>query len=168
MPSPARGDRVAVMFFCLGNICRSPIAEALFRHKLSEQGLDDRFLVRSSGTGAYHVGEGADPGSARVCRQRLGDSLGRHRAQQLTAEHLETFDLLVAMDPSNMANARRLRGGQDTEILLLRDFEPQASQRGLGVPDPWGGGPGGFDEVYDIVDRCLDNLLEHIRQRELL
>ena len=161
-------DRIAVMFFCLGNICRSPIAEALFRHKLADQGLGDRFLVRSSGTGAYHVGEGADPGSCRVCAQRLGDDLSGHRAQQLTAEHLERFDYLVAMDTSNIENARRLRGGQQAELLLLRDFEPRESQRGLGVPDPWGGGAGGFDEVYDIVDRCLDNLLDHIRERESL
>jgi protein-tyrosine phosphatase len=149
-----------VMFFCLGNICRSPLAEALFRHKIDERGFSDRFEVASSGTGGYHVGEGADPGSRRVARERLGDDLSSHSAQQLDAEHLRTYDVLVAMDESNRRNARSLAGADEVEFLLIRDFEPDPADRGADVPDPWGGGGRGFERVYEILDRCIDALIE--------
>jgi protein-tyrosine phosphatase len=159
---------MSVMFFCLGNICRSPLAEALFRFEAQERGLADRFRIASSGTGAYHVGEPPDPGSIRVARERLGLDISHQRAQQLRREHIEQFDYLVAMDRSNQRNARALGGPADKGILLLRDFEPDPSLRGRDVPDPWGGGASQFEEVYDIVTRCtrrlLDTILEETRQ----
>lgn len=155
-------ESTGIMFFCLGNICRSPLAEGLFRYHVEARGLCDRFRIESSGTSAYHIGQPPDPGSVRVARERLGLDLTTQRAQQLTAEDLASFDFVVAMDAENLQNARRLSGGGAAPLLLLRDFEPRESDRGKGVPDPWGGGPRGFEEVFEIVERCTEQLLEHV------
>lgn len=148
---------VRIMFFCLGNICRSPLAEGIFRHHVERAGFAADFHIESSGTSAYHVGEPPDMGSQRVVQQRLGVSIADQRAQQLSADHLRDFDVLVAMDASNRANARRL--GHHREIMLLRDFEPNPP-RGGDVPDPWGGGANQFELVYEIVHRCTGELLD--------
>ena len=156
---------IRVMFFCLGNICRSPLAEGLFRHKIEARGLEARFHVESSGTSGYHVGDPPDPGSQLVARQRLGLDISDQRSQKLTREHVEGFDYVVAMDAANRRDASRwLPEGK--AIHLLRDFEPDPSERGEGVPDPWGGGGSQFDLVFDIVDRCLDGFLDHVVERE--
>ncbi len=159
---------VKVMFFCLGNICRSPLAEGVFRHLVDQRGFREVFTIASSGTSSYHVGESPDPGSQRVAKRRGGIDISAQRSQQLTAEHLTEFDYLVAMSASNEQNAARLRGGEDAEFLLLRDFEPDAGARGQDVPDPWGKGDAAFEEVYDIVERCCARLLDHIIEQEAL
>lgn len=156
-------EPVKVMFFCLGNICRSPLAEGLFRHKVEQRGLQDRFHIESSGTSSYHVGELPDPGSRRVAKQRIDLDISYQRSQQLTREHVESFDVLVAMDQSNRQNAERWGTGR--QIDLLRDWEPNDAEKGQGVPDPWGGGGSQFDLVFDIVDRCCDELLDDLCQR---
>lgn len=161
-------EPIGVMFFCLGNICRSPLAEALFRYHVRERGLDDQFLIASSGTSAYHVGEPPDPGSVRVARERLDLDISHQRAQQLDAGHLAEFDYLVAMDNSNLSNARRLNGAEEANLLLFRNFEPNPDDRGADVPDPWGGGSSQFERVYDIVYRCSETFLDHICEREQL
>ncbi|MFU8805651.1 MAG: low molecular weight protein-tyrosine-phosphatase [Bradymonadaceae bacterium] len=157
---------ISVMFFCLGNICRSPLAEALFRFEVQSRSLEARFLIESSGTSAYHIGEPPDAGSVRVARRRLSLDISDQRAQQLSREHIERFDYLVAMDRSNQGNAQHLAGSLEQEILLLRDFEPDPALHGEDVPDPWGGGPSHFDEVYDIVARSTRELLEYIIESE--
>jgi len=151
------------MFFCLGNICRSPLAEGLFRHKVDERGLAERFHIESSGTSSYHVGELPDPGSRQVAKARLGIDISYQRSQQLTRQHVEAFDYLVAMDESNRRGAERWADGK--AIHLLRDWEPNPRDRGTGVPDPWGGGGSQFDLVFDIVDRCCERLLDEIIER---
>jgi protein-tyrosine phosphatase len=151
------------MFFCLGNICRSPLAEGLFRHKVEERGLDHAFHIESSGTSSYHVGELPDPGSRQVAKQRIGLDISYQRSQQLTRNHVETFDVVVAMDESNRRTASRF--GVDKQIDLLREWEPDPADRSEGVPDPWGGGGSHFDRVFDIVDRCCERLLDELVQR---
>ncbi len=155
-------SKIRVMFFCLGNICRSPLAEALFRHKVEERGLGDRFHIESSGTSAYHVGEAPDPGSQRVAYDRLGLDISRQRSQQLTDAHHREFDYLVAMDRSNRRHALRMDSADEERVLLLRNFETEPSKRGTDVPDPYGGGSNHFDEVFAIVDRCTERLLDHL------
>lgn len=156
------------MFFCLGNICRSPLAEALFRHHVALQGFDDRFEIASSGTSAYHIGEPPDPGSVQVARERLNLDISGQRAQQLSDTHIREYDYLVAMDRSNLANAENLQGAGEANLLLFRDFEPNYAHRGADVPDPWGGGSSQFEKVYDIVHRCAESLLNHIIETEHL
>lgn len=159
-------ESIGVLFFCLGNICRSPLAEALFRYHVAQKGLEDRFSIASAGTGGYHVGEPPDPGSVRVARNRLDLDISHQRAQQLAPRHFDGYDYLVAMDRSNLRDARRLAGADDANLFLFRNFEPDDSNRGEDVPDPYGGDQSHFENVYDIVDRCTASFLEHIRQTE--
>ena len=159
-------EPIRIMFFCLGNICRSPLAEAVFRHHVRERGLDDTFEIASSGTSSYHIGEAPDPGSVRVARERLDLDISHQRAQQLDASHLRDYDYLVAMDRSNLDNARRLEGAAEANLLLFRDFEPDDADRGADVPDPWGGGQDHFEKVYDIVQRCSRAFLDEVCRRE--
>lgn len=147
-----------VMFFCLGNICRSPLAEGLFCHHLQVRGLEHRFHVESSGTSAYHAGEPPDLGSQRVILKHLGVDISHQKAQQLQANHLSEFDVVVAMDESNRTNALKLR--PNSRIILLRDYDPDFP--GDDVPDPYGGGANQFELVYDLVYRCTERLLDDL------
>lgn len=156
---------IRVMFFCLGNICRSPLAEALFRYHVEQRGLKGRFVIDSSGTSSYHVGEPPDPGSVRVARERLDLDISDQRAQQLSSEHMSSFDYLVAMDHSNIENALSLAGAEEADLYLLRDFDSGDGRSG-DVPDPWGGGSSHFEKVYDIVDRCTQEFLDHVCELE--
>lgn len=151
-----------IMFFCLGNICRSPLAEALFRFHVQAQGFGDYFHIESSGTGAYHVGEPPDPGSIRIARQRLHLDISSQRAQQLHSRHFHQFDYLVAMDRANLRHAQELNGASESTLLLLRDFEPRWEHRGQDVPDPWGYGNDHFEAVYEILFRSTKTFLDHL------
>jgi len=150
--------QIHVMFFCLGNICRSPIAEGVFAHLVSEAGLKERFLIDSSGTSGYHAGEAPDPGSQRVVLKRLGVDISHQKAQRLSAVHLEQFDVLVALDANNRRDALRLN--PKAEIHLMRDFDPNG--KGEDVPDPWGYDDSQFELVFDIVHRSSERLLQHL------
>ncbi len=145
----------SVLFICLGNICRSPLAQGVCEAHLARRGAR-HISVDSAGTGAWHVGEAPDPGSVRVAA-RHGIDISAQRARQLRADDGDRFDLLVAMDGSNLVNTRRATGRDD--VVLLRDFDPAG--RG-DVPDPWGGGNDGFAEVYAILDRSMPALLDHL------
>ena len=150
------------MFFCLGNICRSPLAEGVFKAQAAARGVAERFHVESSGTSGYHVGEPPDPGSLHIARKLGGLDLSAQRAQQLNASHLSRFDLLVGMSGSNLRDARRLPGAAQARLVLMRSFEPDAALRGADVPDPWGRGEDAFEEVYRIVWRCSERLLDEL------
>jgi protein-tyrosine phosphatase len=151
-------EPIRVIFVCLGNICRSPLAKGVFMAKAAQRGLSDRIEVDSAGTSAYHVGEPPDPGSLRVAR-RVGIDLSRDRARQVTRRDLGRFDYIIALDRSNRRNLERV-GADPDKVHLLRDFEPNAHSPD--VPDPWGGGLDGFEDVYAIVDRATEGLLDHI------
>jgi protein-tyrosine phosphatase len=146
-----------IMFVCLGNICRSPAAEAVFLHTAKKRGIGDRYFADSSGTAAYHVGSPSDARMRKAAEAR-GIAI-THRGQQLKRAHLQQFDLILCMDKDNLTDARRLT--QDPveldKIKLLREFDPNG--RG-DVPDPYYGGPAGFDDVLDIVTRCNESLLD--------
>lgn len=145
-----------VLFVCLGNICRSPLAEGVFRHRVQRSGLEDRFHVDSCGTSAYHVGEPPDPGSVSVAGDH-GIDLSAQRSRQLRPDDLRKFHYVICMDASNVRNTRRVGDGP---IRMLREWDPDGPG---GVPDPWGGGLGGFEQVFAIVDRSCAALLDDIR-----
>ena len=148
-----------ILFVCLGNIVRSPLAENMFRHLAEEAGVGDRYEVDSAGTASYHVGESPDARMRRVAGQRGLQYTGS--ARQVTAQDFDRFDLLIAMDSTNRSNLRRLaRSASDEEkIRLMREFDPEGSAN-ANVPDPYYGGIDGFERVYDIVERTCQSLLE--------
>lgn len=156
---------IAVLFVCLGNICRSPLAEGVFRHLLDQEGLADRFRVDSAGTDSWHVGESPDARSVRTAAAH-GVSLGGH-ARQTLPEDFRRFDYIVAMDRSNLADLQRFRDGVGGEasLYLLREFDPQGGP-GAEVPDPYYGGPNGFEDVFAMVERSCRGLLDHILEEE--
>jgi protein-tyrosine phosphatase len=154
-----------LLFVCMGNICRSPTAEGTMKHVLLEAGLDSWVEVDSAGTGAWHVGDSADP-RARAAARRRGIDL-TSIARQVTREDLESFDLILAADADNQRNLLAL-AGEDPErrakVRLLREFDQASVKTGdLDVPDPYYGGADGFDDVLDIVDAACRGLLAEIR-----
>lgn len=155
-------QRIGVLFVCLGNICRSPLAEGVFRHIVSRAGLQDRFLIDSAGTSGYHDGEGPDP---RTCAVAAGRGIILdHASRRLRPGDLERFDYVLAMDSDNLERIQALADGRaGPHIALLRAFDPEAPA-GAEVPDPYFGGPGGFDDVQDMVERACAGLLAHIRR----
>jgi protein-tyrosine phosphatase len=155
-------DVYRVCFVCLGNICRSPIAETVMRSLLGDAGLDGAVEVSSAGTGDWHVGEGADERALDVLTRNNYDASG-HRAQQFVADMFTERDLVVAMDRTNAAALRRLAPpGESGKIRLLRSFDPDADADD--VPDPYYGGPGGFDDVLTMVDAACRGLLTWLEQ----
>jgi protein-tyrosine phosphatase len=154
-------QEISVLFVCLGNICRSPLAEGVFRHVLDESGISDRFFVDSAGTGGWHVGESPDHRAVRTAATR-GITLSGH-SRQIQPEDFRRFDYIVAMDQSNLSHLERYREGVggDAALYLLREFDPEGGP-GEEVPDPYYGGPNGFEAVYEMVDRSCRGLLDHI------
>jgi protein-tyrosine phosphatase len=158
--------KLKVLFVCLGNICRSPLAEGVFRHLVEAAGLSDRFTIDSAGTSSYHIGDPPDTRTSAVALARGIKLSGA--ARQLTLQDLNDCDYVLAMDEHNLANVRRVSRGRPTpaQIKLLREFDPDAVD--LDVPDPYYGGARGFELVHDIVERSCAALLEHIRKEHQL
>ena len=151
---------VSVLFVCLGNICRSPTAEGVFRQLVKEAGLAERIRTDSAGTGDYHIGERPDP---RACwaASRRGYDLSPLRARQVSAQDFHDFDYVLAMDEQNARALQRIAPAELAgKIRLFTDF---ASRGERGVPDPYAGGPQGFEFVLDLVEDAAQGLLRHIR-----
>jgi protein-tyrosine phosphatase len=152
-----------VLFVCLGNICRSPTAEAVMRGLVAERGLDSQVEVDSAGTGSWHIGNPPDHRATEAAASR-GVELGG-AARQVSQADLEAFDWVIAMDRENLEDLRALRTGAEGEAepALLRSFDPDAVAAGdLDVPDPYYGGSEGFEIVLDVVERGCDGLLAEI------
>ncbi len=157
----AEDQKIRLMFVCLGNICRSPLAEAAFRAEVQKAGLSDVFETSSSGTGEWHVGKQADQRMRETAR-RYGMSLDEHRAQQFDAGHFAEFDHILVMDKDNLHDVlfldRKERHGN--KVRLFREFDPQPDD--YQVPDPYFGGRQGFEDVFEIVRRTARQLLDRL------
>jgi len=154
-----------VLMVCMGNICRSPTAEAVLRHRLARVGLDDRVAVDSAGTYDGHAGDPPDPRAQRHAARR-GYDLSRLRARPVVAEDFQRFGLVLAMDRDNLAAlARRQPPGAPPPRLLM----PFSGREGLPeeVPDPYYGGPEGFETVLDLVETACDGLVADLQRRLL-
>ena len=151
-----------ILFVCLGNICRSPTAEAVFRHQLQQQQLDHVIECDSAGTSGYHIGEAPDRRAAQAARLR-GYEMDMLRGRQVQDEDFKTFDLILAMDHNNLADLRR-RAGRSFEhkLKLFLEFGDGSEQE---VPDPYFGGREGFDHVLDLVESASAGLIRHLRGR---
>lgn len=152
-----------ILTVCLGNICRSPTGEAALRAVFDERGLDVE--VDSAGTAAYHVGE--PPDHRMTAAAADVDLRLRGAARQVTPEDLERFDLVLAMDQSNLSDLRRIAppGLPDGRMRLFRDFDPDG--RGRDVPDPYYGGRDGFDEVVEMCRRTAEAIADEVEAGRL-
>ena len=149
------------MFVCLGNICRSPLAEGLFREKVRAAGLEDRFEIASSGTGDWHVGQPPDDRMTQTAAAQ-GLSIEQQRACQFAAEDLAGYDHIFVMDKSNLHDVLHLdRQEQHAgKVRLFREFDPEPGD--YQVPDPYQGGRQGFENVYQIADRTTAVILQRL------
>ncbi|MFD2689057.1 low molecular weight protein-tyrosine-phosphatase [Streptomyces phyllanthi] len=152
-----------VCFVCTGNICRSPMAESVFRARTAEAGLDGRVEVDSAGTGGWHEGDGADPRTVAVLESAGYES--DHRARQFHASWFARLDLVIALDSGHLAALRRLAPTPEdaAKIRLLRSYDPAAGDD-LDVPDPYYGGMDGFEECLEMVEAASSGLLTAVQQ----
>ncbi len=152
---------IRVLFVCLGNICRSPLAEGVFRKLVDEAGLSAHFEIDSAGTGPWHVGEPADRRMQRTAR-RYGVDLSKHVARQLSEKDLAYYDYIFVMDRENLEDVLHLdhEGRFRDKVQLFRSFDPEPGNGE--VPDPYYGGERGFETVYQIVERTARRLLQHL------
>lgn len=163
---PMDDRTVRILFVCMGNICRSPLAEGIFRELVNRDGLHEQIEIDSAGIGSWHVGELADPRTRAVAQQR-GLSL-TSRARQVRPDDLDEFDLLIVMDEDNLRAVERLRATLPprAELRRLREFDSTADSD-LDVPDPFYGGDDGFEVVHDMIGRACEGLLEYVRRTRL-
>ena len=154
---------VRVLFVCMGNICRSPVSQGVFENVLRREGLEREVFVDSAGTGHWHVGSPPDERAQRSAGLR-GLDLGAQRARQISPEDCDDFDYILTMDEDNYRTVSALCRGSAVVRPFL-DFAPDSPERQ--VPDPYYGGPGGFERVLDLVEEASEGLLDDIRDRHL-
>lgn len=161
---PDQGVReiVNVLFVCLGNICRSPMAEAVLRHKVAEHRLEDQISVDSAGTGDWHIGNPPHEGTRRILDLH-GISYEKMRARLVSGDDFESFQYIICMDKSNGDNVRKIPGGEHAKLLFFMDLLPEEELRE--VPDPYF--TGNFEQVYALIDAGCDVLLEKIIKDKL-
>lgn len=154
-----------ILFVCLGNICRSPMGEGMMKYLIEDKSKSNEFFIDSAGTGAYHIGNLPDP-RMRATARKHGIELDS-RARQFTAEDFKGFDLIVAMDSSNYQNIVGLANTKEEKdkVVLMRAYD-EASFENEDVPDPYYGGDAGFENVYQIIHRCCNNLLKEIENEK--
>ncbi|MEU6550689.1 low molecular weight protein-tyrosine-phosphatase [Streptomyces sp. NPDC046915] len=151
-----------VCFVCTGNICRSPMAESVFRARVAEAGLEELIEVDSAGTGGWHEGDGADPRTVSVLDDHGYDS--GHTARQFQASWFGRLDLVIALDTGHLKALRRLAPTEEDarKVRLLRSYDPAAADD-LDVPDPYYGGLDGFEECLEMVEAASTGLLAAVR-----
>ncbi len=159
-PAPGgwKTGSVRIAMVCLGNICRSPMAEVVARALLAEEGLATEVSVESFGTAGYHAGEGADP-RARAALGRRGLSADGHRARQIAEGDVAALDLVLCADRSNMRAITRLAPAHAGKLRLLRSYDPLSGAGDDEVPDPWGGLDGDFDDALALIEAACRGLV---------
>jgi protein-tyrosine phosphatase len=154
---------IKVLFVCLGNICRSPLAEAIFIHKIKSRNLEEKLSTDSAGTSRYHLQEPPDPRTVDVARKH--NIPVSHLGRQIDTIDFEKFDYIMAMDRENLDEILALKKYANfqtmPEIYLMREFDNNKS--GEDVPDPYFGGNDGFEIVYQLLDQSIDNFLDHLK-----
>ncbi|MEJ2289514.1 MAG: low molecular weight phosphotyrosine protein phosphatase [Deinococcales bacterium] len=154
-------ESVSILFVCMGNICRSPMAHGVFRQRVADAGLNERVAIDSAGTIDYHAGERPD-GRAMATAARRGIDIGDLRARGLRADDCGRFDLILTMDRGNYNRVRRVCAGA-ADIRMFLDFAQDLPE--LEVPDPYSGGPEAFEYVFDLIEAAADGLLAEVRRR---
>lgn len=159
-------DVTRICFVCLGNIVRSPLAENMFRRLTKQSGLEHKYEVDSAATSNYHVGEQPDRRMRRVAAEHGLEYTGRSR--QFKPQDFAKFDWIIALDTNNRFDLMRMAKTSENQqkIRLMREFDPKASEN-LNVPDPYYGGIDGFEDVYHIVERSCQGLLDALENGDL-
>ena len=154
---------ISVLFVCLGNICRSPTAEVVFRDRVRAAGLEEHILIDSAGTGDWHIGRAPDPRTQEAAGAR-GYDMSSLRARQVTVADFGKFDVVLAMDDANLADLQAMQpAGSSITLKRFLDYAPHSDQRE--VPDPYYGGEDGFAEVLNLVEEGAEGLLAALRER---
>ncbi len=151
-----------VLFVCLGNICRSPTAEGVFRHYVEQAGLSEQITIDSAGTADWHIGKTPDPRTIKAAAQR-GYDLSVLRARQAVADDFYKFDLILAMDDSNLENLQAIQPADGKAELAL--YLPRFGLKQREVPDPYYGGEDGFELVLDMLEQASEKLLAEVREQ---
>lgn len=155
-----------ILFVCLGNICRSPTAHAVFRHLVQQENLLDKIYIDSAGTGDWHVGKAPD-GRAMSAAKKRGYNMEDLVARQVAHNDFQEFDFILAMDQDNLYNLQRIQKSQPSQYLghlgLFLEFADNA--RTKEVPDPYYGGDNGFEQVLDLVEAASRGLLNHLQRK---
>jgi len=157
---------VKILFVCMGNICRSPTAEGVFRHKVKAAGLENKIHIDSAGTIAYHVGHPPDPRAQKAALKR-GVDLSPQRARRVSRRDFEEFDFVIAMDSDNHYELEAIcpTGHEDRLHMFLKFAR---NSRETDVPDPYYGGVNGFETVLDLIEDASEGLLTHLQEQKLL
>ena len=155
---------VRILFVCMGNICRSPLAQGVFESVLRREGLEGEVFVDSAGTGPWHAGHPPDERAQRSASSR-GLDLSSQRARRVTPDDCHTFDYVLTMDEENYRTVAALCRGGDTEVRPFLDFAPGRAE--TEVPDPFYGGSQGFEHVMNLVEEASEGLLEEIKEKHL-
>lgn len=148
---------VKILMVCLGNICRSPLAEGILRSKVN----NTKVYIDSAGTAAYHAGEQPDPRSIAVAKKNQID-ISYQRARKFTVEDFESFDFIFVMDESNFSNVVNLARNESDRKKVSRILEWDTTTAVMNVPDPYYGGPQGFDYVFELLDKACDQIVEDL------
>ena len=157
---------VKVLFVCMGNICRSPTAEGVFRHIVNQSGLEKRIHIDSAGTHAYHIGNPPDSRAQAAAHQRNID-LSSQRARKVKTDDFHEFDYIIAMDDSNITDLEYIcPEGLEEKLHLFLNFSEETQQHE--VPDPYYGGSRGFEDVLDLVEQASAGLLNTIKEKHSL
>ena len=155
-------NKISILFVCLGNICRSPAAEAIFQNLIDDKGIGNKFIVDSAGTGSWHVGKKADARMRFAAKQRNIDITSN--ARQIREEDFRDFNYILVMDNSNFNNVldlkNQVKGADFAKIIRMQDFASIYTEKE--VPDPYFGGDAGFDYVLDILEDSVSCFLEKI------
>lgn len=155
---------IRVLFVCMGNICRSPVAQGVFEDVVRREGLGDEVEVDSAGTGNWHAGQPPDERALESAQLR-GLDISHLRARQVTTQDCRAFDYVLTMDEDNYRAVSALCDGGGAVVKPFLDFAAGSPERE--VPDPYYGGPGGFERVIDLVEEASEGLIEDIRGRHL-
>lgn len=157
--------KIKVLFVCMGNICRSPLAHGLFEHRVAKAGLAEKITIDSAGTHAYHVGNAPDPRSQETALSH-GFDLSKQRARKVDSTDFEKFDYVLAMDNDNHALlSAQCPDEYRHKLKLMLEFAPQLAE--TEVPDPYYGGASGFERVYQLIDAAADGLMADIQAHYL-